>query len=470
MLLHYKNKVAFIYLFVFFIDLVNIFITVIAFPQLGQDLNADISQLAWVSNIYALGLALILPVSGWLSGRFGTRKVFVTALFLFLMATIMCGLSHSILQLIFWRLLQGIGGGLLIPIGQTMTYREFTAIERAKLTAKILVVASLAPAISPLIGGLIVEYLNWRWIFFFNVPLTLMTLTFAILWLKKEKRYVDPSKKFDIVGLTLISSSLFLILFGFFHFKSMDDFTSTLVILTVAFVGLSLFTVYSLNISQPLLNLRIIKKTLFRKAMVIYFFVLGVFSGVNVLNVYFFQSVLGVSASKTGMIMISYALSLFISISLTGQFFNRCGPRKIYIPGFMLMVLGLLFLSSITSAKQYSIGVISFFLIGFGSSMCAVSSQIMAFIPIENKDMGDASTLWNLNRQLCLSVGVGFFIMLLKVKTSQYGVVELDSAQHKEEIITIFQTCFRMAALLVSIPFILALTLDNQSILNKLHE
>jgi EmrB/QacA subfamily drug resistance transporter len=470
MLAHYKNKVALIYLLVFFIDLVNIFITVIAFPQLGKELNADISQLAWVANIYALGLALIIPVSGWLGNQFGTSKVFFVALSLFLVATTLCGFSHSISQLIFWRLIQGIGGGLLIPIGQTMTYREFTNTERAKLTATILVVASLAPAISPTLGGLIVEHLNWRWIFFVNVPLTLMALTLAVLWLKKENTGINFSRKFDTIGLILISGGLLLVLLSFSHFRTMSNFISTLIILGAGLAILGLFTVYSLLISKPLLNLRIIKNMLFRKALIIYFFVLGIFSGVNILNIYFFQSVLGVSATKTGMIMISYAVSLFISISLTGKFFNRFGPRKIYLPGFMLVVLGLIFLSSIISSTQYYIGVISFFLIGFGSSMCVVSSQVMAFIHINRQDMGDASAIWNLNRQLSLSIGVGFFIMLLSIMLSQHAIVGLDNIQHKEELITIFHICFRIAALLVSLPFVLALTLDNQSILRDLRK
>ncbi len=162
----YRTKVAIVYLLGFFVDLINMFIANVAYPAIGHALQASISQLAWISNGYLLGLTLVIPLSAWLAQRIGGRQVFLLSLVLFMLATTAAGRAGSIEALIGWRVIQGMGGGLLIPIGQTLTYQLFRSHERAGLSAAIMLVGLLAPALSPALGGLIVDHLDWRWVFF----------------------------------------------------------------------------------------------------------------------------------------------------------------------------------------------------------------------------------------------------------------------------------------------------------------
>lgn len=135
--MNYRVRVACIYLLGFFIDLINMFIANIAYPEIGRDFNASITQLSWISNSYILGLTVVIPLSGWLGKRIGNKRVLMLSLLLFIISTCSVAASSSILQLITWRFFQGIGGGLLIPIGQSMSYMLYQRHERARLSAAV---------------------------------------------------------------------------------------------------------------------------------------------------------------------------------------------------------------------------------------------------------------------------------------------------------------------------------------------
>lgn len=149
----YRSKVAVVYLLGFFLDLINMFISTVAYPAIGQAMHASVAKLAWISNGYLCGLTLIIPLSAWLTQRVGARRVFLTSLILFITGTTASGLAGSLDQLIFWRIVQGIGGGLLIPVGQALTWQLYAKHERARLSSAVMLVALLAPALSPALGA-----------------------------------------------------------------------------------------------------------------------------------------------------------------------------------------------------------------------------------------------------------------------------------------------------------------------------
>lgn len=186
----YRNKVATLFLLGFFLDLINMFIASVAFPAMSRTLHASPGELAWVSNGYIAGLTLVLPFSARLSQRFGARRVFLLSLSLFSIGALATGMADSLLNLVLWRVLQGMGGGLLIPIGQALTWQQFKTHERAKLSAAVMLVGLLAPACSPALGGLLVQLLSWRWVFLASLPIALLTLALAALWLKEERSVV----------------------------------------------------------------------------------------------------------------------------------------------------------------------------------------------------------------------------------------------------------------------------------------
>ncbi|GFF05579.1 MFS transporter, partial [Stenotrophomonas maltophilia] len=160
-----------IFLLAFALDLVNMFIATVAYPALAAELHADVGTLAWVGTAYMLGLSVVIPLAPWLAARCGERRLLLVALLLFAVAAVLAGAAPGIGWLLGWRLLQGLAGGLLIPVAQAAAYRQCTSDQRGALTRRILLVALLVPALAPALGGLLVQWLSWRGVLWASLPL-----------------------------------------------------------------------------------------------------------------------------------------------------------------------------------------------------------------------------------------------------------------------------------------------------------
>ncbi|CRM23161.1 MFS transporter [Pseudomonas salomonii] len=353
----YRSKVAWIFLLGFALDLVNMFVATVAYPDIALELHASVTQLAWVSNAYMLGLTVIIPFSVWLAAMLGERNLIAVSLLLFAGASVMVGQAGSIEALIGWRLLQGLGGGLLIPVGQALAYRHYPPADRSSLTARVMSVALLVPALSPALGGVIVDSVSWRWIFYANLPLALITLLLAVLWIKPDvPATVRPA---------------------------LD-------------VG-SLFT----QIRSPML----------RVAMLVYLCIPGVFIGTSLIAILYLRG-LGYDATQTGALMLPWALASAVAIYLSKKLFNRCGPKPLLLAGMALQCLGIVLLNQPTWV------IPAYVLMGLGGSLCSSTAQTLAFLDIDAEHMGHASALWNINRQVSFCLGAAALSTLLSALDS----------------------------------------------------
>lgn len=348
----YRSKVAWIFLLGFALDLVNMFVATVAYPDIARELHASVTQLAWISNAYMLGLTLIIPLSVWLAAIMGERTLIATSLLLFAGASVMVGQAGSIEALIGWRAVQGLGGGLLIPVGQAMAYRHFPAAERSQLTARVMSVALLVPALSPALGGVIVDSVSWRWIFYANLPLALITLLLALLWIKPDA----PTRVRPPLDLSSI-------------FK---------------------------QVASPML----------RVAMLVYLCIPGVFIGTSLIAILYVRS-LGYDATQTGALMLPWALASAVAIYLSKKLFNRCGPKPLLLAGMALQCGGILLLN------EPALIIAAYVLMGLGGSLCSSTAQTLAFLDIAAERMGHASALWNMNRQVSFCVGAAVLSAIL---------------------------------------------------------
>ncbi|EHN8832117.1 MFS transporter [Enterobacter hormaechei] len=342
----YRSKIAVVFLLGFFLDLINMFIASVAFPAMARAFNTTPSALAWVSNGYIAGLTLVIPFSSILTRRIGPKRVILLSLLLFSAASVAAGLSSSLESLIAWRVVQGAGGGLLIPVGQALTWQQFKPHERARLSSAVMLVALLAPACSPAVGGMLVQAFSWRWIFFATLPVAIVTFALACAWLKTEPSLINTTRT----------------------------------------VNLSLLT-------DPLLRL----------SMLIYVCVPGIFIGVNVTGMYYLQSEANMTPAATGMLMLPWSVASFLAITATGRYFNRIGPRPLVVIGCLLQATGILLLINVGPAML--LPAVAFALMGAGGSLCSSTAQSSAFLTMRPEDMPDASALWNLNRQLSFFAG-----------------------------------------------------------------
>lgn len=385
----YRSKVAWIFLLGFALDLVNMFVATVAYPDIAQELQASVTQLAWISNAYMLGLTVIIPFSVWLAALLGERNLIAASLLLFAGASVMVGQSGSIEALIAWRLLQGLGGGLLIPVGQALAYRHFPPAERSQLTARVMSVALLVPALSPALGGLIVDSVSWRWIFYANLPLALITLLLALQWIKPDA----PA-----------------------------------------------------SVRPPLDLLSIFKQArspMLRVAMLVYLCIPGIFIGTSLIAILYLRG-LGYDATRTGALMLPWALASALAIYLSKKLFNRCGPKPLLLAGMALQCIGILLLNG------PALIIPAYLLMGLGGSLCSSTAQTLAFLDIPAERMGHASALWNINRQLSFCLGAAAMSALLSA---------LDS----------FAITFTMAAVMTLLPLFAVLRLDTSRVRTLLH-
>ncbi|WP_316422554.1 MFS transporter [Klebsiella pneumoniae] len=403
----YRHRVATVFLFGFFLDLINMFIASIAFPAISRALAVSVSQLAWVSNAYILGLTVVVPFSAWLSERWGAKRRSIHGVtkrsippaapaFSTAYRPLAAGLANSLSELILWRTLQGMGGGLLIPLGQALTWPLFQPHERAKLSAAVMLVGLLAPACSPAIGGLLVEAFSWRWVFFASLPVALLTFVLAVRWLNDTPGPVRPTR----------------------------------------FLPLSL-------LADPLL----------RFAMLIYLCVPGMFIGVNVVGMYYLQRVTGMAPGAIGALMVPWSLASFAAITFTGRYFNRFGPRPLVVIGCLLQAMGIMLLLKIDADSPLALLILAFTLMGGGGSLCSSTAQSSAFLHTPAEEMPDASALWNLNRQLSFFAGSALLALLLRVFPPAYA----------------WQGVFISAAVITLLPLLFCLRLNNRAIIHRLH-
>ncbi|TXU02182.1 MFS transporter [Enterobacter hormaechei] len=342
----YRSKIAVVFLLGFFIDLINMFIASVAFPAMARAFNTTPSALAWVSNGYIAGLTLVIPFSSILTRRVGPKRVILLSLLLFSAASVAAGLSSSLESLIAWRVVQGAGGGLLIPVGQALTWQQFKPHERARLSSAVMLVALLAPACSPAVGGMLVQAFSWRWIFFATLPVAIVTFALACAWLKTEPSPINTTRT---------------------------------------------------------VNLSLLRDPLLRLSMLIYVCVPGIFIGVNVTGMYYLQSEANMTPAATGMLMLPWSVASFLAITATGRYFNRIGPRPLVVIGCLLQATGILLLINVGPAML--LPAAAFALMGAGGSLCSSTAQSSAFLTMRREDMPDASALWNLNRQLSFFAG-----------------------------------------------------------------
>ncbi|ADI78350.1 Putative MFS family transporter (plasmid) [Pantoea vagans C9-1] len=454
----YRVRVTSVYLLGFFIDLVNMFIANVAYPEIGRQFDAPVNQLAWISNGYILGLTLVIPLSPWLVRRMGAKRLFMLSLLIFIMSTLGVGASTSVTQLITWRWIQGIGGGLLIPVGQTMTYALYRSNERAKLSSVVMLIALLAPALSPAVGGILVENLSWRWVFLVSLPLAVGALVLAGCWLKADSP-ANSYEPLDLAGLISGSAALTLILLGLTWMGDADRLYQGALMLLAGVITLAGYIWDALRKYQPLIKLHLVKEPLLQTAMLIYQFIPGMFTGISMLTMLYLQNQLGMHASIVGALMLPWSLASFAAISLAGKTFNFWGPRPLFMAGCLVQAVGIGLLALTGQAEDFILCVLAFALMGFGGSLCSSTAQSSAFIHIADNELADASALWNINRQLSFCLGVTLVSLMFNLMANTGMPTE-----------RAYHLCFVIAACSAVIPVLCCLRVPNHKVISLLNK
>jgi EmrB/QacA subfamily drug resistance transporter len=384
----------------------------VALPTLARHFGVATSSVSGVVTAYLVTLAVAMPVSGWLGDRFGGRSVLLTAIAVFTGASAFCGLSTSLPELIAFRALQGLGGGIMVPVGMTMITRAFPPAERIRANRVLAAPMLLAPALGPVIGGVLVDTLSWRWIFYVNLPIGVVTLVIGLLFLPGGSEH--PAGRLDLPGFLLAGTGFPLAMYALSVGSSAG--WGSAVVLGTGLPGLGLlaaFVVVERRVPEPLLRLRLYQDQLFRATSLQLTAATGGFAGILFLVPLLLQNGLGFSAVHSGLSTFTEALGGVAGIQLTSRLYKRVGPRRLMTAGMCgaTATIGLMSLAGRSDASW----LIPLLMCGtgfsFGFAMAPAQTANMATVTAA--ETGHASTLQNTVRQAGGAAGVALLGTIL---------------------------------------------------------
>ena len=409
------NRITIIFLIGFFIDCINIFMSAIALPDIANAFQISQSNTIWIANSYIVGLTLIIPLSHWLSNYFNSRTMLTLSMLGFSLSACGVGFGSNFLFVVFCRFFQGLFGGLFIPIGQALTFNLFTQTERAKVSSMIMSIALIAPTLSPVVGGLIVDHLSWRWIFLCHIPLGLLTAILAWLWIKED---TPTTKVPDLKGITLISGALITLLISI----SVDMTTPYLLInFILSMIFIRFYYRHILINENCVLNLSLLTHHKMLFSLIIYYIIPAIFNGVNLLTIFLLQNVMHWHASTTGLLMVLYGIGCACSIRYCAFNYNRLGYQKLFKSAIFFHIIGILCLCLVSSFNAFLF--VAYILMGIGGGLGANTAQTTAMIDFTEHQLQQASLLWNLNRQISFCIMPTVLLFIFKLLQTHFSIV-----------------------------------------------
>lgn len=406
----YRYRIALIFLLGFFIDCVNIFMSAITLPAIAEAMKVSSLSVTWVANSYILGLTLIIPLSPRLASRFGIRELMTASMLLFAAAAVLAGSAESFTSLIFWRFFQGVAGGLLIPAGQSLTFQYFQGRERSKISTIIMMIALIAPALSPMTGGMIVDLAGWRPVFYVNAPVALFTALLAWCWIREPKTAAGEAP--DLKGLLLVSLTLASLLIALSLYGEYHNITGALALGVLMLLSAGLYYRHYRQTPLAIIDLSLLKNTRLWLSVAVYYAVPGVFTGANILAIFYLTTVLGLTTAVTGSFMLLYAAGAMVAMLISGAVYNRTGAVRLFIISLLLHSGGIaLFALTDSHTPLYLIGLI-YLLTGTGGGIAANCAQTTALYDFHGAQLNKASVIWNINRQVVFSIGAAVMMTL----------------------------------------------------------
>ena len=408
--LPYKYIVAIVYVTALFLDILDTTIVNVAIPALGQEFHSNNAE--WIVLGYTLSLAVWIPTSGWLGDKIGTKKTFMFALVAFTLGSMACAAAQSMEQLIAFRVLQGIGGGMLTPVGVAMLFRAFPPAERAKASTFIMIPTLAAPALGPILGGLLVTHADWRWIFLINLPVGICGIWIGFRHLREHKE--PTAGAFDLPGFFLSGLALALIVYALSE-GPRGGWTSAPVIATgvIGVVCAVAMVRVELRTERPLLDLRLLKNRIFRQCNVMSLFSTMGFLGLLFVMPLYLQLLRGQDALHSGLTTFPQAFGVMISSQVAGRLYARVGPRRLMGWGLLAASAVIAMFTAVDLHTDLWLIRSMMFLRGLCMGFAFVPMQAASYATIEPKDNGRASSIFSTQRQVGISVGVAVLASIL---------------------------------------------------------
>jgi EmrB/QacA subfamily drug resistance transporter len=385
----------------------------IAIPTLQHDLHAgSYTEIAWVVTGYLLAQGAVIPLTGWATDRWGTKRLYLITIVTFTAASMLCGVSQNLGELIFFRVVQGIGGGMLMPIGMTIILQAVGPQNMGRVMGIFGVPMLLAPAIGPVLGGWFVQDFSWRLIFYVNVPIGIIGFLAAARFLRESRR--TAGLRLDILGLLTGVPAVLALMYAVDRSTELGWSSPLVVSLLIASVVLmGTFIVRQLHAREPLLQLSLFSDRTFSWSMVLSFIIVTTMFGTMLLLPLYLQEVHNYDAIETGLLLLPQAAMAAVSMPVGGYLTDRFGPKWVVATGLLLLTIGSVVLAQVHYDSSNWLVVISLLLRGFamGFAMMPAMSAAMARVP--RRYTSRASSITNTLQRVSSSVGIAILVTVL---------------------------------------------------------
>lgn len=394
----------------------------VAIPTMMHVFNTDTGTIEWVVTVYMLALGVVVPFSSWTGERYGYKQVYMAAMVIFTIGSLLCAVSWSVNSLIVSRVIQALGGGMIMPTTMTMIKRIVPRDKFGSAMGVIGIALLMGPALGPTVGGYLVEYVDWRWIFTINLPIGIVGILLSYFFLPELS--TNEVGKLDIAGGLSSAIMLFSLLLALSKGADWGWTSESIVFLFyISAVSLILFIYMELTSKNPLLNIRVFKYTTFAMANILSVITnIALFSGVFFIPL-FLQNIRGLGALETGIIMLPGALVSGLMMPFTGRLYDKIGPRFMSMAGIACLCYTIYLFHNIDINTPTSTIMVWMMLRGAGTSFASMPAQTASIDSVPQEDVGDASAISNIVSRVSGSFGIAILTEILSSRENFYTAI-----------------------------------------------
>jgi len=410
-----RGLIAFTVMLPTLIEIIDTSIVNVSLDHIRGSLSAGYDEATWTITAYLVSNAIVIPMAGWLARLIGRKNYQIASIALFTISSFMCGSAWSLNSLVFFRVLQGIGGGGLVPISQSILLESFPREKHGQAMAIFGFGAMLGPIVGPLLGGWITDTMSWRWIFYINIPIGILSIIMNIIVIKDPPYMQRQKMKIDYWGLLFLAVGLGSLQFVLDKGESEDWFGSNLIIAfgIIAVVSLVLLMINEYYSDHPIVNLKLFKDRTFTTGATVMFFVfLNLFGSIVLLPV-FLQMMMGYTSFYAGLVLGPGGIATMLAMPIVGKFVGKVNPKRFLVFGLLVCALSTYMMSRFNLTTDFWTFVWPRVFLGFGMGMTFIPLTTLTLSHIPKENMTEATSLYNLLRNLGGSVGIAMTTTLL---------------------------------------------------------
>lgn len=376
----------------------------LAISNMMQTFNSTVDDIQWVLSVYTLVMGVVVPASGYLTDRFGIKKIFIIAISLFTLGSFLCGMAWNTMTIILFRIIQGLGGGLIIPVSMTIIMINFDIKERGTAAGMLGLATMVAPALGPTVGGYIIQNLNWRLVFFINIPIGIIGTILAILVFKESK--AEYEVHFDTLGFFSSSIGLSCILYVLGNDSANFRDLKSLLFIIVGCYSLLIFVANELTTEKPMLDLRLLKNHVFCMGNIIMnVSLLALYGGIFLMPI-FLQKIKGLTAMQSGMILFPEGISTAVAMIISSKLSNKIQGRFFAVIALILIGINSYSMSKLTLDTANSTITILLMMRGIGVGFLLAPVQLVILNSVPKEMSSNASAILNTIKQVGVSLGI----------------------------------------------------------------